>query len=131
MPQAHVIRAVLEAGRHKLIDREPGWDLAPDQMYRAHTNPADFALLHTLLFQAGLRVTRLDVSRLKTRHATWFLLCPRFALAVGLRSSARRASEIRRSAERDLRRWLRDLALLFSDQLVLTAARTEERRMEA
>ena len=118
-------------GRHKLIDRGPGWDLAPDQMYRIHTNPADFPLLHTLLFQAGLRLTRLDVSRRKKRHAYWFLLYPLFALSVGLRSSARQASAIRRRGERDLRRWLRDPALPFSEQLVLTAARTEERRMEA
>ena len=110
-------------GTHKLIDRGPRWDLAPDQIYRIHSNMADFPLLHMLLFQAGLRVQSLHVSRFKLRHSYWVLLYPFFALTARVRFRARKGNKIRREGERDLRRWMSNPAMLFSEQLVMVATR--------
>jgi hypothetical protein len=60
-------------GTHKLIRERPGRDVAPAELYAYHINPLDLPLAHTLLHQAGLRVTRLRVTRVKPEHA-WLLL---------------------------------------------------------
>ncbi len=108
-------------GTHKLIRRRVSWDLTPDALYAYHTNPIDFPLLHTLLFQAGLRVERLDFTRFKWRHA-WLLAGYLWVwLATRLETSRRLTGDAHAAGERDLFRWMVHPAMLGSEQLLLTA----------
>jgi SAM-dependent methyltransferase len=111
-------------GTHKLIRRRVGWDVTADANYAYHTNPADFPLLHTLLFQAGLRVVRLDFTRFKAKHAWLLALYPFVWLATRIETRRRRTGEVRVRGERDLFRWMVQPAMLASEQLMITARRS-------
>jgi SAM-dependent methyltransferase len=109
------------SGTHKLIRRRVGWDIDRDGLYAYHTSPVDFPLLHTLLHQAGLSVTRLGVTRFKLKHAWLFLFYPFFWLSARAETANRRTNEARSAGERDLFRWMVHPAMLGSEQLLLTA----------
>jgi SAM-dependent methyltransferase len=108
-------------GTHKLIRRRVGWDVSPEALYAYHINPVDFARLHTLLHQAGLRVVSLDFTRFKLRHAWLFLFYPVVWLASRRETRRRVKSEEQRRGERDLFRWMLHPAMLGSEQLLVTA----------
>jgi SAM-dependent methyltransferase len=108
-------------GTHKLIRRRVGWDLAPDALYAYHTSPVDFPLLHTLLFQAGLKIERLDFTRFKWKHAWLFALYPFVWLATRIETRRRLTNEAHAAGERDLFLWMMRPAMLASEQLLLTA----------
>ena len=108
-------------GTHKLIRRRVGWDLSRDALYAYHTSPVDFPLLHTLLFQAGLKVERLDFTRFKWKHAWLLAAYPFVWLATLVETSRRRTGETHARGERDLFRWMVHPAMLGSEQLLLTA----------
>lgn len=112
------------SGTHKLLRRRTGWDLAPDDLYAFHINPVGFPLVHTLLHQAGLHVHSLALTRVRLRHAYWFLLYPAFAVAAFLTfgGSAREPAAYR-TGERDLRRWMLHPKMLASEQLAVLARR--------
>jgi len=110
-------------GTHKLIRRRVGWDIRPDQLYAYHVNPVDFPLLHTLLFQAGLRVERLEFTRFKRRHAWLLLLFPLFWLCARLETKRRVAPGRQREGEDDLFRWMMHPAMLASEQLLVIATK--------
>ena len=114
-------------GTHKLIRRRVGWDLSQDALYAYHTSPVDFALLHTLLFQAGLTVERLGVTRFKWKHAWLFALYPFVLLATRVETSRRRTGEAHARGERDLFRWMVHPAMLGSEQLLVTARKADSR----
>jgi len=111
----------LFTGTHKLIRRRTGWDLAVDDLYAFHTNPIDFPLLHTLLHQAGLSVTRLDVTLFKWKHAWMLLLYPLVWLATRIETRRHRSGPEHARGEEDLFRWMTRPAMLVSEQLLLTA----------
>jgi SAM-dependent methyltransferase len=111
----------LFTGTHKLIRRRVGWDLAPDDLYAYHINPIDFPLLHTLLFQAGLRVERLDFTLFKWKHAMLFSLYPFLWLATRIETSRHRGGAAHARGEEDLFRWMVRPAMLGSEQLLFTA----------
>ncbi len=108
-------------GTHKLIRRRVGWDLRPDQLYAYHVNPVDFPLLHTLLFQAGLRVRELRFTRFKARHAWLLPLYPLVLLFTRLATKRHVAPGLQRQGEDDLFRWLVHPAMLASEQLLVIA----------
>ena len=112
------------AGTHKLIRRRVGWDLKPGDLYAYHINPLAFPLLHTLLHQAGLTITRLDVTRFKWKHAWLLLLYPFVWLSTRWETARHREGPEHASGERDLFRWMVRPAMLASEQLLLTARRT-------
>jgi SAM-dependent methyltransferase len=112
-------------GTHKLIRRRVGWDLSSDALYAYHTNPVDFPLLHTLLFQAGLIVQRIDVTRFKWKHAWLFAFYPFVWLAARVETSRRHTGESHARGERDLFRWMVHPAMLGSEQLLLTAKKED------
>jgi hypothetical protein len=111
----------LFTGTHKLIRRRTGWDLGPDDLYAFHTNPIDFPLLHTLLHQAGLSVTRLDVTLFKWKHAWMLLLYPFVWFATRIETRRHRSGPEHARGEEDLFRWMTRPAMLVSEQLLLTA----------
>jgi SAM-dependent methyltransferase len=108
-------------GTHKLIRRRVGWDLGADELYAYHIDPVDFPLLHTLLFQAGLRVERLGWTRFKPGYAGLLALYPLIWLATRVETRRRVGRGIRRRGEDDLFRWLVHPAMLASEQLLLVA----------
>ena len=116
-------------GTHKLIRRRAGWDLSPDDLYAYHINPIDFPLLHTLLFQAGLSVVRLDVTLFKWKHAWLLLLYPFVWLATRLETSRHRGGEKHARGEEDLFGWMVRPAMLASEQLLLTARKGPSDRL--
>ncbi len=114
-------------GTHKLIRRRVGWDLSPDALYAYHTNPVDFPLLHTLLFQAGLRVVRLGFTRFKAKHAWLLALYPLVWLATRIETARHRMGRAHAQGERDLFRWMVHPAMLASEQLLVTARKIDAR----
>ena len=111
-------------GTHKLIRRRVGWDIAPSESYAYHISPVDFPLLHTLLFQAGLRVRRLRFTRFKAKHAWLFLLFPLLWLSTRAETRKRVAEGRHKQGEEDLLRWMTHPAMLASEQLLLIAEKT-------
>lgn len=103
-------------GTHKLIRERTGWHLQPDELYAYHINPADFPLLHTVLFQGGLRVRKLRFTRFKPEHAWLLLFYPLIWLATRIETGSD-------EGERDLRRWMLHPAMLASEQLLLVAVK--------
>lgn len=112
-------------GTHKLVRRRIGWDLDPGELYAYHVNPVDFPMLHTLLFQAGLRVRRLGLTRFKPEHAWLMLLYPLLWLASRYETRHHIPPGERRHGEEDLFHWLVHPALLGSEQLLLLAQKGE------
>ncbi len=110
-------------GTHKLIRRRVGWDIRPDQLYAYHITPMDFPLLHTLLFQAGLRVQGLRFTRFKPEHAWLLLLFPLVWLFARIETKRRVAPGLQRQGEHDLFRWMVHPAMLASEQLLVIARR--------
>ena len=108
-------------GTHKLIRRRTGWDLSADDLYAYHINPIDFPLLHTLLFQAGLTIERLDVTLFKWKHAWLLALYPFVWLAARIETSRRHSGPAHARGEKDLFRWMVHPAMLASEQLLLVA----------
>jgi len=111
----------LFTGTHKLIRRRTGWDLAADDLYAYHINPIDFPMLHTLLHQAGLTVTRLDVTLFKWKHAWMLLLYPFVWLSTRVETRRHRSGAEHARGEEDLFQWMVRPAMLVSEQLLLTA----------
>ena len=113
----------LVTGHHKVIGHRPGWGTAYEDMYACHQNPPYFPLLHTSLYQAGLRVQGMRCTRIKWRHACWGLLWPLVALCT--RRELRRGASSGAEAEgrADLRKWMTGGPMLFSEQIALLARR--------
>lgn len=110
-------------GKHKLIRRRTGWDLAPHDLYAYHITPVDFPLMHSLLHQAGLGITQLRSTKIKPIKTA--LSAPLFPL-VWLACRLTHDRKIDRNpefvaGEDDLNRWLTHPALLFSEQLFVVA----------
>lgn len=110
-------------GTHKLIRERPGWHLGPDDLYAYHISPADFPLLHTVLYQSGLRVRALRLTRFKPEHAWLFLLYPFVWAATRLETAHRTEGPLHAEGERDLFRWMTHPAMLASEQLLLIAGK--------
>jgi len=113
----------LFTGTHKLIRRRVGWDLAAGDLYAYHINPIDFPFLHTLLHQAGLSLTRLDVTLFKWKHAWMLLLYPFVWVATRIETRRHRSGGDHARGEEDLFRWMMRPEMLVSEQLLLTARR--------
>jgi len=111
-------------GTHKLIRRRTGWDLPPDDLYAYHINPIDFPLLHTLLFQAGLSIQRLDFTIFKWKHAWLLAFYPLVWIAARIETSRRHSGPEHARGEKDLFRWMVHPAMLASEQLLLMARKT-------
>jgi SAM-dependent methyltransferase len=110
-------------GKHKLIQRRLGWDLGYDERYAYHITPVDFPLVHTLLYQAGLRVRKLRSTRIKPfKTAFWGILYP--LIWLGCRLTLDRNLDgpgAFLDGEKELNHWLSHPALLFSEQLFVVA----------
>jgi SAM-dependent methyltransferase len=105
-------------GKHKLIRRRTGWDLSPEDLYAYHISPVDFPLLHTLLYQRGLKLQELRFTRFKLKSALFALLLPLVWMACRLSVDREaKTSTAFHAGERDLNGWLTHPALLFSEQL--------------
>ncbi len=111
----------LLTGTHKLIRRRVGWDLSPDDLYAYHVNPVDLPLLHTLLFQAGLRIRRVAMTRFKAQHAWLMLFYPVLWLTARYETRHRVTVGAQARGEDDLFRWLTHPTVLTSEQLLLLA----------
>jgi 2-polyprenyl-3-methyl-5-hydroxy-6-metoxy-1,4-benzoquinol methylase len=111
-------------GKHKLISRRFGWDLRPEERYAHHITPVDFPLMHTMLHHAGLEIEALGMTRLKAKSVPLMLLWPLVWLSCRLTvDRPARRSQLGRSGEQDLNRWLTHPALLASEQLFVMARR--------
>lgn len=108
-------------GTHKLIRRRVGWDVPPDELYAYHVNPVDLPLLHSLLYQNGLTIASLQMSKFKWKHAWLFLLYPLIWLATYAEIGRRSSNDLQRRGEQDLLRWMLHPAALGSEQLFVIA----------
>lgn len=116
-------------GTHKIIRRRTGWDVSRNDLYSFHIRPVDFPLLHTLLYQAGLRIERCCFTRFKARHAYWLLFYPLFVLCTLVELGREAENPLHEEGKRDLRRWMLHPATLFSEQHLLVARRHCDERV--
>jgi len=110
----------LLSGTHRLCGGRPGWDVPAARLYTTHFNPVYFPVLHTLLFQQGMRVIALRRSVCPPEDVLpGALSYPLVAAAtvVNLRHAGKRS----RAGGRDLLRWMLDFRMLMSKQLVVVA----------
>lgn len=114
----------LLSGHHKIIGHRPGWGTSYAGMYACHQNPPPFPLLHTSLFQAGLRVKEMAYTRVKWRHAFWAALWPLIVLATKRELRQGKSSGAAAEGRADLARWMTSGPMLFSEQFALLAERT-------
>lgn len=113
-------------GTHKLIRERVGWHVRPDELYAYHISPADFPLLHTVLFQSGLIVRAVRFTRFKWQHAWLLLLYPLIWIATRRETMRRIQNPLHKRGEDDLFRWMVSLPMLASEQLLIVARRTAE-----
>ena len=118
-------------GTHKLIRHRVGWDISSDDLYAYHISPVDFPLLHTLLFQADLRVKRLGFTRFKLKHSWLSLLFPFLWFFSRMETRKRVSKGIQESGEKDLFKWMMHPAMLASEQLLVIAQKTARPFTEA
>ena len=110
-------------GTHKLIRERVGWHLGADELYAYHISPADFPLLHTVLFQSGLTVRALRFTRFKWQHAWLLLFYPLIWAATRRETMHRIQNPLHERGEDDLFRWMVSLPMLASEQLLIVAQR--------
>ncbi len=110
-------------GKHKLIRRRLGWDMKYDERYAYHITPVDFPLIHSLLYQAGLRVQGLRSTRVKpVKTALLGIFYPLIWLSCRLTLDRNLDGPGKfLDGEKDLNHWLTRPALLFSEQLFVVA----------
>jgi len=115
------------SGKHKLIRRRLGWDLDYDERYAYHINPVDFPLVHTLLYQAGLRIQKLRFTRIKPFKTAFLgILYPLIWLSCRLTKDRNlNGPGDFLDGEMELNRWLAHPALLFSEQLFVLAQKPD------
>ena len=121
-PNVHRLKSRLTffwTGRHDLLGGRLGWETAPENLYSTHHHPVDFSILHTMLFQNGVRIEGLRITRINPVSMLLYPLVPLVSIFAWI--STRRVVRDHRDGGTDLRRWLRHPALLLSDQLLLIA----------
>ena len=114
----------LLTGAHKLKRRRIGWDLTPKELYAYHFNPVDFTIIHTILFQNGVRIQTLPCTKVKYKYLFYALLYPivAFCTLLEFRTGTTRGSKST-EGERDLLCWMLKPAMLFSEQILVVGKR--------
>jgi SAM-dependent methyltransferase len=106
-------------GQHELRSARLGWEVPADALYSTHHNPVYLPVFHALLHQNELRI---EQAAFTTCRIADLLLLPLLPIVwLGTALEARHAIKRSREGGRDLLRWLCDVRLLFSHQLVLLA----------
>ncbi|MDZ4197882.1 MAG: methyltransferase domain-containing protein, partial [Kiritimatiellia bacterium] len=121
-PNIHRLQSRLRfalTGQHEMRSARLGWDISRDDLYSTHHNPVYFPVIHTLLRHNSLRMVQ---TKFITCKAAAFLLLP-FVPMIWIATAVEARHSIKRSRQggRDLLRWLNDIRLYFSDQLVIVA----------
>lgn len=104
-------------GEHELRGARLGWETHPEDLYSTHYNPVYFPVLHTLLHHNGLDIVSLAFTECKPWACALALLYP--AVWVSTIIHSRHAFKRSHEGGGDLLRWMTDLRMLFSDQLVV------------
>lgn len=121
-PNIHRIQSrwrFLLTGQHELRSARLGWHVPAGDLYSTHFNPVYFPVLHTLLYQNGLRIRELMFTG--CGPAAHFLLALYPMLVFATWVEARHARKRSPEGGRDLVRWLTDVRGLLSDKLMLRA----------
>jgi SAM-dependent methyltransferase len=121
-PNAHRLRSRAQfflTGQHELRSARLGWHVPAEDLYSTHHNPVYLPVMHTLLYQHGLRIQR--IMRIETEPAGWLLmlLYPLFAAATAIET--RHARKRSRTGGRDLLKWLIHPHALLSGKLAVLA----------
>ncbi len=125
-PNIHRLRSRLQfmlTGQHELRSARLCWDTLPADLYSTHHNPVYFPSLHTILYQYGMRVERLQFTKCKPLTVLLVPLYPLICIATAI--------EVRHAIKRsqlggiDLFRWLIDYRMLFSDNLFVSARKSK------
>lgn len=111
-------------GTHKLIRRRVSWDISPRENYEYHQNPVDFPMMHSLLYQAGLTVSHLRMTKFKLQHSYLFLLYPLIWLGCKLGREGKRDNPLNQAGETDLMNWMTHPAMLGSEQLLVVCRKS-------
>lgn len=123
-PNIHCLSSRMQfllTGTHELCGARLGWNVPRDDLYTTHFNPVYFPVFHTLLHHQGLHVKRLHLPFLPPWDALLLLLYPLLAAATALEIAHFRKRSP--AGGRDLLRWMLDVRMLLSRQLVATAER--------
>jgi SAM-dependent methyltransferase len=108
-------------GDHKVINRRLGWDLKKEDLYAYHISPVDFQYLHTLLYQAHIKINSMRTTRVKYRHFIWFVFYPFFFVLSLFYYRKGEAGSLRNEGEKDIIKYMRSFAMLYSEQIFIVA----------
>jgi len=113
----------LFTGTHNLNGARLGWHTDKENLYSTHYNPVYFPVIHTLLFQSGLRMQKLGFT--SCRISGWILTLLLWPLAL-LPTLLEALHFSKRSPEggKDLLRWLVSLKMYTSKQLVVVTRKS-------
>ena len=111
-------------GQHELRSARLGWHVPAADLYATHFNPVYFPVLHTLLHQQGLHIERMLFTRCTAKAWLLLPLYPIVCAATAL--EARHALKRSRAGGRDLLRWMLHPRGLFSNELLIVAAKAEQ-----
>lgn len=114
----------LLTGHHELRSARLGWQTPPSRLYATHHNPVYFPVMHTLLYHNQLLVKQLVFTRTKARA---FFLLPLYPL-IYIASLIEARHYLKRSyaGGKDLLRWMIDVRMLLSEQLMVVAQKTPQ-----
>jgi len=113
-------------GQHNLIGGRLGWNVPRDDLYSMHFNPVYFPVMHTILHLNQLHVERLVLTTWRPRHCLLSVLYPIVCLATVL--EIRHVTKRSPACVRDLLRWMLDPRMLFSEQLMVIAGKSNKIR---
>ena len=104
-------------GEHELRGARLGWETSPSDLYSTHYNPVYFPVIHAILHHNHLYIERLIYSESKFMAYVLMLLYPLIWTATIIHS--RHALKRSYIGGRNLLRWMLDLRMLISDQLIV------------
>lgn len=107
-------------GSHSMSGALLNWSVAADDLYSTHYNPVYYPVIHSLLYQQGMRVQKLGYTR---GHAAGFLLAVLLypVLAVSLVAHLRKHWRHSPDAAKDLGRWMLHPWMLVDEHLLVCA----------
>ena len=111
-------------GQHSLIGGRLHWGVAREDLYSTHFNPVYFPVMHTVLHHNHLHVERLVLTTWKPSHWILSILYP--VACVGIWLEMRHVTKRSRECGKDLLRWMLDPRMLFSEQLMVIARKSNK-----
>ncbi|MEX2605708.1 MAG: methyltransferase domain-containing protein [Kiritimatiellia bacterium] len=107
-------------GSHNMSGALLNWSVPVDDLYSTHYNPVYFPVIHSLLYQQGMRVRKLGHTRGSPLDCLLMVLMYP-VLVLGLAGHLRKHWRHSREAAKDLGRWMLHPWMLVDEHLLVCA----------